>query len=320
MSPIRVSLILIGFAIFLLYSLVALGSIFLLQWLFANPPDLGFVLALFVLTAFVGAYLGFKQGTIHLVASVDALEVTKPRAPELYRRLERLSLRMNVRQPVLLVADLDGPNALSVGGPREGAIIVDQGLLDLLTIDELEGILAHELAHIERYDTFLNTLVITTARLFVSVVLVFLLPVLIFLAGIDRASAWVAGRPGADANGWSQLFQRVVGVAVGVLLGIFGLLFLAHSRRQEFAADRRAAEVSGHPIPLARALVKIDRVTRRRQGLRSILYTHEQHQAERPNWLSTHPPIDDRVDRLVEMAAVDPHRHHLQRIRPSSTE
>jgi len=317
MSPIRFLMVLVGFAIFLLYSIVAVAGFLLMQWLFENPPDPLLVLAMFLLTAFVGAYIGFKQGTVQVVASVDALTVTKPRAPELHRRLERLSMTMNVAQPVLLVADLDAPNALSVGGPREGAIIIDHRLLDMLTIDEMEGILAHELAHIERYDTFLNTLAITIARLFVSTVIVLLLPVVIFLAGVDRATAWIAGRPGSRFVGLSALFQRGVAVTVGVLLGVFAVLFLVHSRRQEFAADRRAAEVSGHPIPLARALVKIHHETEGRRQLRSILYTHEQDQTERPRWLSTHPPIDDRVDRLVELAEREPTRHQLRRIRPN---
>jgi heat shock protein HtpX len=311
-------MILVGVSILSVYTAAAVGGLLLLQWVVANPPNPFFMLGVFVSVALLGGYVGYKRGVVQTVASIDTLRVTPERAPELYRRLERLCLRMDVSQPALLVADFELPNALSVGGPREGAIILDRGLFEILTIDELEGILAHELAHIERLDTFLNTLAITVARLIASLVFLVFAPFIIFLAGIDRATAWFGGRPGKERFGLANVFQQTVGFLVVILLSFLTVLFLAHSRRQEFAADRRAAEVSGRPLALARALVKIHKAAEPRRNLRSLLYIHQDTENEPSRWLSTHPPLDDRVDKLVELSQSQTGGQKLRQLRPES--
>ena len=291
---------LVGLVVFAVYTAVSLAGFAVVGWLVANPPGLlpaGF--------AFVGgvvgaAYLGYRAGTVRLVASLQARELPRDRAPELYRRLDRLVGSMQAGRPPLLVADLGAPNALSVGGPRRGAVILDRSLLELLTVDELEGILAHELAHLERYDTFLNTLAVTAMRTLAGVVLLLLSPVVLFLAGIDRTAGWFAGRPGARA-GLVDGFRSVVMLVFSAALSPFALLYLAHSRRQEYAADRRAAEATGRPEALARGLERIQRATDPRSGLFSMLYIHED-RTERPELLSTHPPLDQRIDRLLDRA------------------
>lgn len=317
MSLLRLFMILVGASVFVVYTAAAVGGVLLLQWLVANPPDPVFLSVVFLSVTVLGGYIAYKRGLVYAVASIDTLRVTPERAPELYRRLERLCLRMDVSQPVLLVADFELPNALSVGGPTEGAVILDQDLLDMLTLDELEGILAHELAHLEGMDAFINTLAITGGRILASVAFLALSPFIIFLAGIDRATAWLAGDPDRQTLGLAAVFQRAVGLAIALLLSVLTLLFLAYSRRQEFVADRRAAEVSGRPLALARALVKIHRVTEPRRELRSLLYVHDD-ESQRNRWLSTHPPLDDRVDRLVALSETDAGGPKLREIRPDS--
>jgi len=188
----------------------------------------------------------------------------------------------------------------------------------LLTIDELEGILAHELAHLESYHTLINTVVLTAVRMLVGLVFLLLFPIVLLLTGMDRAAAWFAGRPGQRQHGLAALFQQSVQLLVSLVLGVLTLLFLAHSRRQEYAADRRAAEATGNPVALARALSKIHRATRPNSGLHSLLYIHDERTEQRHRWLSTHPPIEDRVGRLLETVELDPRdRHHsVDRLRP----
>lgn len=169
----------------------------------------------------------------------------------------------------------------------------------MLTTDELEGIIAHELAHIENYDTFINTLVLTVIRLLVAIVFMLLFPMFVFLAGIDRAAGWVVGQPRRWQFGLSGLFRQFVGVALIGLLSIFTLLFLAHSHRQEYRADSRAASITGNPVALARALSKIHRAAHPQRGLRSLLYIHDDPQSDRHELLSTHPPLEERIDRLL---------------------
>lgn len=280
------------------YTAASLVALAVVGWVVANPPGLFPVGLAFAIGVVLAAYAGYRAGTVRLVASLQARRLSREQRPELYRRLDGLVGSMRAGQPPLLVADLGAPNALSVGGPRRGAVILDRSLLQFLTVDELEGILAHELAHMESYDTFLNTLALTVVRTLSGLVFLFLLPVVLFLAGVDRAAGWFVGRPGARP-GLLCGFRRVVTVLLGAVFGVFALSYLAYSRRQEYAADRRAAEVTGRPGALARGLVKIQRANRTRSGLLSMLYIHEDRE-ERSRLLSTHPPLKRRIDRLRE--------------------
>lgn len=292
-------MVVVGIATLLVYTAIALAGFQLLQWVAANQPNPLVVVGIFAVVALVGAYLGYRRGVVQLAASLNATELPRHRAPELYQRLDSLCAQMSVEQPPLLLTDLDSPNALSVGGPRRGAIVIDRGLLSLLTLDELEGILAHELAHMEQYDTFLNTLAITVTRLLVGLVYLFLLPMLLLLVGIDRATDWIAGEPRRRGVGLAGLFQYGISLVLAGLLSVFTLLFLAHSRRQEYRADQRAVSVTNNPRALARALSKIHRATEHNRGLASLLYTHDDQRRQRHPLLSTHPPLDDRIDRLL---------------------
>lgn len=306
---------LVGIATLLVYSALAVAWLLLVQWLFANPPDLFTLLGSFLLVVLVVGYMGYRLGTLRLVASLDAIELPPDRTPELYRRLERLCAQSRVSQPKLLVARLGAPNALSIGGPRRGYVVLDEQLFRLLTIDELEGIVAHELAHMEHSDTFWNTLAVTAARLLVGLVFILLFPVVILLVGIDRAGAWIAGDPGRERVGLVGYFQQAVVFGLALVTFLFTVAFFAYSRKQEFAADRRAAEMTGKPVALARALAKIHRATTPRRGLLSMLYVHDDRTDERERWLSTHPPIEERIDRLLEEVEVS-QQQYVNRIRP----
>lgn len=295
----RTVMVIVGTATLLVYTGVALAGFQLLQWLAANQPSPLVLVGLFAAVALLGAYVGYRRGVVRLAASPNATELPRQRAPAVYQRLQGLCAQMSVDQPPLLVTDLDSPNALSVGGPRRGAIVLDRELLSLLTLDELEGILAHELAHMEQYDTFLNTLALTVMRLLVGIVYLFLFPVLLLFVGIDRATDWIAGEPRKRRVGLADLFQYGISLVLAGLLSVFTLLFLAHSRRQEYRADQRAVSVTDDPRALARALSKIHRATEPNRGLTSLLYTHDDQRRRRHPLLSTHPPLAERIDRLL---------------------
>lgn len=309
----RVFAPLVGVAVFIVYTSLSLLGFLVLAWLITSPPGLLSLGLAFGAGVLVAAYAGYRLGTLRLVASLQARELPRSRAPNLYRRLDRLAGTMGVGQPPILVADLGAPNALSVGGPRQGAVILDRSLLSVLTIDELEGVIAHELAHIESRDTFLNTLALTAIRSLAGLVFLLLLPVAVFLAGLDRAVAWFTGRPGRRL-GLVDLFGQAVLLALVIIFGVFTLAYFAHSRRQEYAADRRAAEVTNRPEALARGLAKIERANDPRRGALSLLYTHDT-RPDRPVLLSTHPPMSRRIDRLLAEAQRTRH-HHVQQLRP----
>ena len=304
----------VGGLILLGYTAVSGVGFILLGWFVSDPPGLFVIGTAFVVGVFVAAYMGYRAGTLRLIASLEGQEIPPRRAPELFRRLDRLCLQMGVTRPPLLVAALDAPNALTVGGPRQGAVVIDWSLLELLTIDELEAILAHELAHLERGDTFVNTLVLTGMRSLAGLVLVFLLPVTILLAGIDRSVGWFVGRPGSTV-GFVRAFHWFVLLVLGLLFGVGTLAYLAYSHRQEYAADRRAGEVTGKPVALARALAKLHHANNPRGGLLAVLYTHDRRQEHHP-FLSTHPPVDARINRLLAQANQQTNQHHIERLKP----
>ena len=286
----RVAMVLVGLGVFALYALGAVGLYLLLQWL-VRGAALGATAAVLLVFVAVGAYLNYRSGPARLVAGLEARELPRGRAPGVYRRLDRLAAGMGADPPPLLVADLGMPNALSVGGPRRSVVVLDRRLLEVLTVDELEGILAHELAHIRGYDTFVQTMAVSLVRALSTVAGLVLLPLLMLAYGLDRGLAWAAGRP---TRGESVGVGAVL--AVGLLLSVFTLAVLAYSRRREFVADARAAEATGKPQALARALWKIRRATESMYGLRSLLYTHSE---DDYRLLSTHPPVEERIRRLA---------------------
>jgi len=290
----------VGIATVLVYTAAAAGGFLLLGWLFANPPGLLQLVVALVGGVFLAGYAGYRMSTTRLVASLETSELPPHRAPGIYRRLEQLCDRLGIDQPSLMVADLGAPNALSVGGPRRGVVVVDEDLLRLLTLDELEGIIAHELAHIESYDTFVRTLIVTAMRSLTAIVFLLLFPVVLLLLGIDRGAAWIAGQPRRWRFGLAGLFQWLLQVGLTLLLSLVTLVVLAYSRRREYAADSRAATVTGKPAALACALTKIHRAADPRSGLLSMLYIQHDPDPDVRRLLSTHPPLSKRVQRLVE--------------------
>lgn len=308
----------VGIAVFLVYASAAVGGYLLLTWLFTGPGDIIVALAAVAIVTLVTAYLSYRYGTARLLSGIDAAQLPRSRAPALHRRLDRLAAEMSVSRPPVLLADLGVPNALSLGGPTEGVVVLDQSLVQLLTIDELEGILAHELAHMETYDTFLQTLTVSTMRSLAGVVTLFLLPLLLLLQGVDRALAWIGGRPTDQRQGLAGEVRAGTEALVGIGLSVLTLAFLAHSRRREYRADERAAEVTGNPVALARALSKIHRATNPGWGLRSLLYIHgdERESDGLKRWLSTHPPVEERIERLLAMAEKTTRHHYVGRLRP----
>jgi len=293
----RLVMALVGLAVFAVYALGAVGLYLLLSWLLRGPALVETAAAVLALVV-AGAALSYRSGPARLVAGLDARELPRSRAPALYRRYDRLAAAMDIEVPPLLVADLGAPNALSVGGPRGGVVVVDRRLLSLLDREELEAILAHELAHIRGYDTFVQTLAVSLVRALSVVAGVVLLPLVLLAYGTDRLVAWASGRP--TRRGSVGAWLRVgAGLTVGLLLSLLTLAILAYSRRREYVADRRAAAATGNPRALARALVTIQRAARPPVGLRSLLYTHDE-RAEVGRWLSTHPDVEDRVERLLD--------------------
>ncbi|MFD1515799.1 M48 family metalloprotease [Halomarina rubra] len=294
---VRVVLALVGVAVFLTYlGGAALLTLFLFD--VVRGIDLATFLVSLGLLALGLGYLSYRAGTTRVLAGIGARDLPRERAPRLYARLDDLCERMDLDAPRLMLVSSRSPNAFALGG----TVVLDRALFRLLSLDELEGILAHELAHVERRDGLVSSLVFSVARTVVGLVALGLFPVALALSGVARASAMVAGRP----LRWRETLAgrartRLDRVVAGLLVASTAVV-MARSRRRELAADDRAADVTGDPLALARALARIEGSTWpfvREEGAISRL-------------LATHPDTDERIDRLRERATTTGTRIEIQ--------
>lgn len=264
----------------------------------ANRPDpVTFAVALLVATAISG-FLTYRFGTARALAGLDARELPRDLAPTVYRIRDGLADAMEVPTPSLYVARLGEPNALALGGSRP-ALVLDYTLFGLLDPAELEGVLAHELAHVEGNDNLTQTLAYSLVQTVVGAAALVLAPLAFVAGGLARGVALLDGAPGAWHRTAPGRFRTALAQGITLLLVGGTALVRAYSRRREHAADDRAVEVTGRPLALARALAKIDRAAGGAVPL-PPQYRRREGGSEHPlvRLLSTHPPMDERIERL----------------------
>lgn len=301
----RVLLWTIGLALLAVYASAAVLAFQLLAVFLSRPLDpVSTALAVGLVTV-VAAYLSYRFGTRQLLSGLDAVEIGRRSAPGFFRRLEGLTELMAVDQPRVFVANLGAPNAFALGGVRSGVLVVDASLFRLLTGEELQAILAHELAHLEGYDAFVQTLAYSAMRTLVGLLVLPLVPLLLLVTGFARAVAWIRGRPREWSRNPIMLVYAWLSLGITVLAIAVTALIRAHSRRREYAADDRSVEVTGNPLALARGLRKIQRASEPDRGLLSTLYVNGDEDGILTRLLSTHPPMDDRIERLLDRAGVE---------------
>ena len=223
------------------------------------------------------------------LASMGAKEVSPEEAPGLHAMIERLCIQADLPKPKIAVADTDVPNAFALGRSQKSATVcATTGIMRALSPAELEGVMAHELAHVKNRDV----LIMTVASFFASV------------ASMIMQFAFFFGGGGDDDDGGLPFF--VVILASGAVYVISFFLMMALSRYREFTADRGAALTTGRPSALASALMTIS-------GAMQMVPETDLREAERMNAFfivpasvkssiktifSTHPPMEQRIQRL----------------------
>jgi heat shock protein HtpX len=228
----------------------------------------------------------------------------KEEAPELWRRVENLAITGGIPMPRIYIANDDAPNAFAAGrNPTQAIVFVTTGLLSRLDEEELEGVLAHELSHIRNYDVRLMTWAAVLAG---SVAL---------LANILLRVLWFGGGNGDRDRGGNPLLLIAM-IAGAILAPIAAVVIqLAISRRREYVADAAGAELTRYPQGLASALRTIEAnakpsVHLSNPSIAHLMIAPQLGPTGRASKLfSTHPPTEDRVARLDEMAGGDVHRH-----------
>lgn len=216
--------------------------------------------------------------------------VTEAQAPELYRMVDRLRQRAGLPMPVVAVAPHEQPNAFATGrSPSKAVVAVTTGILKSMPQEELEGVIAHELAHIKNRDMLIATVAAGIAGALGN------LPYLFLFGG------------GGDDEGGHPFAQLAL-----LLLAPIGAMVIqmAVSRQREFEADRVGALILGRPMPLAHALVRLDAMARRipmqvapAAAPLAQVNPLAAYGGGVGRLFSTHPPTAERVARLEAMAA-----------------
>ena len=223
--------------------------------------------------------------------SMGAKEVSPEEYPELHRAVDRLSQQADLPKPKVAVADSKTPNAFATGrSKKKAAVCVTTGILGTLDQDELEGVLAHELAHIKNRD-----MTVMTLASFLST-----------LAFIVVRWGWLFGGGRRNRQGGGGI---IVAILVSLVVWILSyLLIRALSRYREYAADRGGAAISGKPGALASALLKIsgkmDRIPEddlRDEAEMNALFIIPIEKGFIGRLFATHPPTEKRVERLREL-------------------
>jgi len=250
----------------------------------------GLILALvFAVVMNVGSY--WFSDTI-VLRMHGAQQITPADSPEIFAMVQRLVQKANIPMPKLYTIPDDSPNAFATGrSPAKGAVAMTEGLLKLLSKDELEGVIAHELGHIAHRDTLIMTVSATIAGA---------------LSALGNMAMWGAmfgGRSHDDEEG-SHPAAMIVSAIVAPFAAM--LIQMAISRSREYLADEAAANYSGKPWALASALRKIETWSHRipmasGSPATAHMYISNPFSGGMASLFSTHPPTAERIARLEQM-------------------
>jgi heat shock protein HtpX len=274
----------------------------------------GLMTFLMVLFVAIGGALGGRSGMIMAIMFATIMNVgmywfsdklvlrmynaqpaTESQAPELHAIVRTLVQKAGMPMPKVYIIPEETPNAFATGrNPEHAVVAVTQGIMRILSRDELAGVIAHELAHIKHRDMLTGTIVATMAGA---------------ISMLAQMAQWAmifgGGRRDSDDEGSSP----IVAIVMMIVAPIAAMLVqMAISRTREFEADKGGAQLAGHPSGLANALLKLEKGSQ-------IIPLHDAKPATAHMFIvnpltggglmklfSTHPPIEERVKRLNELA------------------
>ncbi|MDO8785156.1 MAG: zinc metalloprotease HtpX [Syntrophales bacterium] len=261
----------------------------------------------------IGGYFGGQQGVI--IAFIFAMvmnfgsywfsdkivlrmyraqEVSEGQAPELYAIVKDLALKASIPMPRVYIVPGDTPNAFATGRDEAHAVVaVTEGILKILTREELEGVIAHELAHIKNRDILIGSIAATLAG------------AIVMLAHMAQWTAIFGGASrDSDEEGGGGIFGLIIMAIMAPLAAT--LIQMAISRSREYLADDGGARVSGRPYGLASALDKLAKASqvipmKANPSTAHMFIVNPLTGRSLMNLFSTHPPIEERIARLRSM-------------------
>lgn len=255
----------------------------------------GMALVISGLMSFGSYYYSDKM----ILGMSSAKQIAKKNHPELFRIVENLCIGAGVPMPKIYIIEDSAPNAFATGrDPKHSVVCVTTGILQKLNKVELEGVIAHELSHVQNYDIRLMAIVV----ILVGLVALF--------ADFFMRSLWLSGNRRSKASNSSQGIFLVVGIALAILSPIIAMFIqMAVSRKREFLADASGALLTRYPKGLASALQKIAKDKEPLEVANNAtahLYIANPFKGKASsNWFAglfnTHPPIEERIKILRSM-------------------
>ena len=275
----------------MLITVFLLGALYvvLIAALFASGAS---GVTIFVVAAGLFLFQLFASDKIAL-ATMGVQKVSPQEAPELHAMIERLCVQADLPKPTIGIVNTTMPNAFAMGRSQKSATVVaTTGILELLSPAELEGVMAHELAHVRHRDV----MIMTIASFFASI------------AALILQFGFFFGGNSDDEDGPSTMVLILVSLVVYVVSFV---LMQALSRYREFAADRGAAAITGRPSALSSALLKIsgtmDRLPmtdlRAHSEMNAFYIIPAKTKQSIGNLFSTHPPVEQRIAQLSRLEA-----------------
>ena len=269
------------------------------------------MVTLTLMLIFIGGLIGGKSGmTMALVMAFGmnfitywfsdkivlkmyrAQPLSEAEAPELFAMVRRLAQRAGLPMPKVYIMDQDQPNAFATGrNPEHGAVAVTTGIMRILSREELEGVLAHELAHIKHRDILVGTVAATIAG------------AISYLAQMAQWAMIFGGRSSDEERG-SNPIAALVMMIVGPIAAM--MVQMAISRSREYGADAGGAKISGSPLHLAGALRKLQTASQKipmdaNPATSHMFIVNPLSGGGIARLFSTHPPMEERIARLQSM-------------------
>ncbi len=272
-----------------------------------------FLTLLTLLLIFVGSLIGGRNGMIIafglavlmnffsywfsdkiVLMMYHAKEASPQDYPKLHRIVQNLATKDDIPKPKIYIIPIETPNAFATGrSPAHASVAVTEGIMRLLSDDELEGVISHELSHVHNRDTLIMTVVATVAG------------AIYMLSDMARWAAIFGGSGRDDDRGRGNIFALL---AITILAPIVATLIqLAISRSREYMADESGAKLCGRPLSLANALRKLYNYSRQvpmqaNPTTAHLFIVNPLTGGGFTNLFSTHPPIERRIARLEELA------------------
>ena len=256
-----------------------------------------------VIFAAFAAVTSYFTGTSVIMAVSAAHRTSPDDERQLHNLVEEMCIASALPKPEIYIIEDGAPNAFACGrNPENSAVAVTRGLMGKLSRNELQGVIAHEMSHIQNYDILFATLMSVLVGTIVLMCDLFWRMSL--FGGRRRRSS--RGRGG---GGQIELIIGIVAILLMIIAPLFArIIQLAASREREFLADSTGAKMTRHPEALASALAKIadddeplEAANRGTQHLYIVNPMKGKAHAKLQSWFSTHPPIEERVQRLREM-------------------